>query len=83
MNRYDKRITILPEKVAESLKQEMVAILPFDDRVVVPSVNRGVPFMLADRNQLIAKSILKLAEVVRQRVAEMVGESAEAPSTKR
>ena len=83
MNRFDKRINILPEKIGESFKQEMVAVIPFDDRVVVPSVNRGVPFMLADRNQLVARSILKLAEVVRQRIAEMVGETTDVAPAKR
>jgi pilus assembly protein CpaE len=70
MNRYDKRISITPEKVGENLKQEIVAVLPTDEKAVVPSVNRGVPFVLSKgRPSQISRSIFELAEVIRQRIA--------------
>lgn len=71
VNRYDKRIGILPEKIGESFKHEVSAVIPFDDRVVVPSINRGVPFMTGDRSRPISKSILLLADAVRQRIKEL------------
>jgi pilus assembly protein CpaE len=71
MNRFDKRIGITPEKIGESFKQEVVAVLPADERVVVPSINRGVPFMLGDRSKPISRSFLSLAEVIRQRLSEL------------
>lgn len=71
MNRFDKRIGITPEKVGESFKQEIVAVIPSDERVVIPSINRGVPFMLGDRSRPISRSFLSLAEVVRQRLSEL------------
>jgi pilus assembly protein CpaE len=77
MNRYDRRIGILSEKVSESFKHPVVVEIPFEDRVVLLSVNRGVPFMLGDRSRPIAKSVLSLADVVRQRVAEFAAEGAE------
>ena len=45
--------------------------IPFDDRVVVPSINRGVPFMVADRSRPISKSVLGLKDAVRQRINEL------------
>jgi pilus assembly protein CpaE len=77
MNRFDKRIGITPEKVAESFKQEIAAVIPFEDRVVVPSVNRGVPFMLGDRTRPIARSMLMLTEAVRHRLVELASEGVE------
>lgn len=71
MNRFDKRIGITPEKVGESFKHEIVAVLPADERVVVPSINRGVPFILGDKSRPISRAILSLAETVRQRLSEM------------
>jgi len=71
MNRFDKRIGITPEKVGESFKQEIVAVIPSDERVVIPSINRGVPFMLGDRSRPISRSFLSLAEAVRQRFSEL------------
>jgi pilus assembly protein CpaE len=69
MNKYDKRIAITPERVSESFKQEVQAVIPLEEKVVVPSVNRGVPFMLKDKSRPVARSILALAEVVRQKIA--------------
>ena len=77
MNRFDKRISITPEKIGESFKHDISVVVPFEDRIVVPSVNRGVPFMLGDRTRPIAKSILSLAETIRQRLNEQSAEAAE------
>ncbi len=79
MNRYDKRIAITPERVGDSLRQEIVVVIPFDDRTVSYSVNRGVPFMLDNnKTQPVGKSIAQLAEVVRERIAKLAQEAAEA-----
>jgi pilus assembly protein CpaE len=71
MNRFDKRIGITPEKVSESFKHEISTVLPLDERVVIPSINRGIPFILADRSKPISKGILGLAEAVRNRLNEL------------
>ena len=71
MNRFDKRIGITPEKVGESFKHEVSSVLPLDERVVIPSINRGVPFILADKTKPISKAILQLAEAVRHRLTEL------------
>ncbi len=69
MNRYDKRIAITPERVGDNLKQPVSAIVPLDERVVVPAVNRGVPFILDNKTQPSARGILSLAESVRATVS--------------
>jgi pilus assembly protein CpaE len=70
MNKYDKRIGITPEKVSENLKQEITSIIPYEERVIV-SVNRGIPFLLVDKSRPLSRAILSLAEVVKQRIAEL------------
>ena len=72
MNRYDKRIAITPERVGESLRQEIVVVIPFDEKVVSYSVNRGIPFM-SDNNktQPVGKSITQLADTLRERIAKI------------
>jgi len=69
MNKYDKRIAITPERVGENLKQEVVAVIPLDERVVVPAVNRGIPFILDNKTQPSSRGILSLAESVRETLA--------------
>jgi pilus assembly protein CpaE len=71
MNRMDKRYGISAEKVADLLKQPIVAQIPFDDRVVPLSTNNGEPFVLADRTKPVARSILELAQAVKARIVEI------------
>lgn len=74
MNRYDKRIGITPEKVAENLKVEVATVIPLDERVVIPSVNRGVPFMLGNKTHPANRGVLSLAEKVRERILALESE---------
>lgn len=71
LNRYDKRIGITPERIGENLKVEVSAIIPLDDRVVIPSVNRGVPFILGNQTQPASRGILSLAGKVRSSIASI------------
>jgi pilus assembly protein CpaE len=81
MNKFDKRIGITPEKVSENLKQEINSIIPYEERVIV-SVNRGIPFLLVDKSRPLSRSILSLAEVVRQRISELESQTEDLPVTK-
>ena len=71
MNGFDKRIGITPEKVSESFKQNISAVIPIDRSTVIPSINRGVPFMLVSKNKSlpVSKAMLALAEEVRGKLA--------------
>ena len=77
LNQFDKRIGITAEKIGESLKQEIVAVLPADERLVIPSINRGMPFMLGDKTRPLAKAYLSLAEAIKQRLHELSVEESE------
>lgn len=68
MNKFDRRIAISPEKVGENLKQEVVAVIPLDERTVIPAGNRGVPFMLDNKTQPASRGIYILAEALRARL---------------
>jgi len=78
MNRFDKRINITPDRVADNLKQEVVSVIPFDEQTATKAVNRGVPFVLDSKNQPAARGVFSLAESVRARVAAQ--ESADEPN---
>jgi pilus assembly protein CpaE len=78
MNKFDKRIAITPDRVGDNLKQKVVAVIPLDERVVVPAVNRGVPFILDNKTQPSARGILSLAESVREALASAELDQAEA-----
>ena len=71
MNKFDKRIGITPERVGENLKQKISAVIPLDERVVIPAVNRGVPFMLDNKAQPVARGIFTLAGAVRTQLAAL------------
>lgn len=69
MNRYDRRISISPERVGESLKQPVVVSIPYEERAVNFSVNRGIPFMSDNKGIPAAKAIALLAEQIREKIA--------------
>lgn len=69
MNRMDRKVNITPERVADNLKQEVALVIPVDEATAVKAVNRGVPFVLDNKNQPIARGVFALAEAVRARVA--------------
>jgi pilus assembly protein CpaE len=71
MNRYDKRISITPERVSDNLKHEISVAIPFDEKVAITAVNRGIPFMLDNKSQPIGRGILSLAEAVRARITSL------------
>lgn len=69
MNKFDKRIGITPEKISESFKQEIQVVLPFEEKVVLPSINRGVPFVMGDKSKPITRGIFSLTESVRKKLS--------------
>jgi pilus assembly protein CpaE len=75
MNKLDKRINISPEKVGENLKQEVLAAIPLDESVVLPSVNRGVPFVIDPKvkGQPVSRAVFSMAEIVRKQISKASG----------
>lgn len=68
MNRFDKKVNITPERVADNLKQEVALVIPADESTAVKAVNRGVPFVLDNKTQPVARGVQALADAVRARV---------------
>jgi pilus assembly protein CpaE len=77
LNKYDKRIAITPEKIGENLKQEVLAVIPLDERTVIPAVNRGIPFMIDNKTQPAARGIYTLAEALRARILKQESQEVE------
>ncbi len=72
MSRFDKQLSITPEKVGHNLGHKVVAVLPEDKEVVVPAVNRGIPFMMGEgRSKEIGKSLLELVGKIRERLSKL------------
>jgi pilus assembly protein CpaE len=71
MNRFDKRRSITPDRVSDISKQEVVAVLPVDERLVVPAMDRGVPFIIQNQNNSVSKGIQQLARGIKKRIEEI------------
>jgi len=69
MNRFDKKSNITPDRVTDNLKQEVALTIPIDDATAVKAVNRGIPFVIDNKNQPVARGVLALADGLRSRVA--------------
>lgn len=68
MNRFDKKSNITAERVADNLKQEIALVIPTDEPTAVKAVNRGVPFVLDNKNQPIARGVSALADTLRTKI---------------
>lgn len=77
MNKMDKRRSVTPERVANIIKSEMAAVMPFDDRLVVPAMDRGVPFLIQNKTHPISKGIYDLANFVQQKIVALEKEAEE------
>lgn len=61
MNQFDKRRSITPERVKDNFKKEIDVIIPLDEKLVVPAMDRGEPFILRGATNPTAKAIQELA----------------------
>ena len=70
LNPFDKRIGITPEKISQTFQVEIGAVVPLESITVVPSVNRGIPFMLHKELQgrPVARAMQSLVDTIRQRI---------------
>ena len=72
MSRFDKQLAITPEKVGHNLGHKVAAVLPEDREIVVPAVNRGIPFMMGEgKTKEVGKSILELVGKIRERLSKL------------
>lgn len=73
MNLYDKRVGITPEKIGQTFKRPISAVIPQEAATVVPSVNRGSPFMLQSQSlsKPVGRAMLDLAEAVRSKLSQL------------
>jgi pilus assembly protein CpaE len=78
MNRFDKRRNVTPERIGEITKSEVVAVLPLDERLVIPSTDRGIPFIIENKNNPVAKGVLGFATAIKKRIEEIKQAEAEA-----
>ncbi len=82
MNRFDKRITISPEKVGESLRQPVLVIIPLDETgQLSTSIIKGIPLVQDKKTNPVSRSIINLADLVRERLAKL--ENVQEPILKR
>ena len=76
LNKMDKRSGITAEAVADNLKHAVDGEVPYDERTITTSINRGVPLLMGDKSRPPAKNILDLLSAVKHR---LVTQSQEEP----
>jgi pilus assembly protein CpaE len=69
-NRVDPYFGIRPSQVEVQVRHRFISQIPEDNRLVVTSVNRGIPFAMTDRRAAVSRSIYALA----QRIIDMAKE---------
>lgn len=67
LNKYDKRIAISPERIGDTLKQPVVVTIPFEDRVISNSINRGTPIVIENKTLPSSKAIYSLYQIIQEK----------------
>ncbi len=70
LNKYDKRIAISPERIGDTLKQPIVVTIPFEDRVISNSINRGTPIVIENKSLPSAKAIYSLYQIIQEKSSQ-------------
>ncbi len=83
INRFDKRVSISAERIGESLRQPVEAVIPFEDRIVTTSINRGTPFIIENKASILSKSIYTVIEKINEKIAEQHEEESVAQASSR
>lgn len=65
LNRMDKRLGINAEAIADNIKHAVAAQIINDERAVISSINRGVPFILGDKNRPLVQGLLDTVRAVK------------------
>jgi pilus assembly protein CpaE len=71
MNRFDKRRNVTPERVSDITKSKVVAVIPLEEKFVIPAMDRGTPFLIKTKSHPVSKSIFDLAQAVQERITEL------------
>jgi len=78
-NRVDQYYGIRPNQVESRLRRRFFAQIPEDARLVVASINRGVPFIISQKTSPISRAVQTLAN----RVSEVLAPPPADPSPSR
>jgi pilus assembly protein CpaE len=70
LNRMDRKSGITVEAVSENLKVSVDGEVPFDEKAVTTSINRGSPILLNDKGQPVARSLLKILGDLKERLMQ-------------
>jgi pilus assembly protein CpaE len=68
LNRFDKRRNITPERIRDNFKKDVDIVIPIDERLVVPAMDRGEPFVLKAANNPTGKAIQDLAARITSKI---------------
>lgn len=80
LNRVDKRGGITAANIQDSIKHEVVAQIPIEERILA-SINSGIPILISNRNLPIGQAFLELVNKLKTSFIPVVKESPAAAST--
>jgi pilus assembly protein CpaE len=70
INRFDKRISISPEKISKYLHQVIIASFLFEERMI-SSINRGIPFFLEAKTEPLGINFSSFADIIKERIIKL------------
>lgn len=72
-NRVEQYYGIKPNQVESQLRRRFLAQIPEDEKLVIASTNRGVPFIITQRGAPISRSVAELAKRIHEVLTTSAG----------
>ncbi len=71
LNRYDKSITITPQRVGEILSHDVATTIPADYETAIRAANLGIPFVIDYKSLPVSKSVFGLADLLAKKIIQV------------
>lgn len=70
MNRFDRRRSITPERVTKNFKKEVSVVIPLEEKLIVPAMDRGEPFISRSSGTQAGKAVFELSQLLLEKLKE-------------
>ncbi|MDH5606212.1 MAG: response regulator [Anaerolineae bacterium] len=79
INKFDRKRNVTEERLADITKQQVLAAIPVDEKLVIPAMDKGHPFIKENKPHPVSKGIIQMARGILAKLEELEKAQLESP----
>ncbi|MDH5508241.1 MAG: response regulator [Anaerolineae bacterium] len=79
VNKFDRKRNVTEERLADITKQQVLAAIPVDEKLVIPAMDKGHPFIKENKAHPVSKGIIQMARGILAKLEELEKAQLESP----